>query len=241
MRVLYLLTARGGSKGIPGKNLREIGGHSLVAWKCVGALQARTCTRLIVSTDSEAIRDEALRYGAEAPFLRPAHLATDEADSASVVMHAMQWIEQNAPERYDAVMLLEPTAPFTRPEDYDAASALMEARGATLVVGVTEVPINPIFIGPLDEQSRISVIVHRLEKVASMRRQDREPEYTMNGALYLLDWNAFRTTGRVYSNADSSYGHIMDRVHGLEIDHPLDLEWAEFLVQRGMVYGCTPA
>src|SRR5690242_15625957 len=92
-QVLFLLVGRGGSKGLPGKNLCEIGGLSLIGYKAKAALQSRHCSRLIVSSDSAEIRDEAMRHGAEMLFERPAELATDTASSNDVILHAMDWIE----------------------------------------------------------------------------------------------------------------------------------------------------
>jgi CMP-N,N'-diacetyllegionaminic acid synthase len=138
VKVLFLLTARGGSKGVPRKNLRKIGGLSLVGYKIRGARKSRYCDWLIVSTEDDEIRAEALSHGADAPFRRPPELASDTATSADVVYHAMRWIEENTERRFDSVMLLEPTAPFTRPSDYDAAVELMEAKNADLVVGLRE-------------------------------------------------------------------------------------------------------
>ncbi len=135
MRVLFLITARGGSKRVPHKNLARIGGISLIGFRAISARRSHYCSRLIISTDSVAIQDEARSHGVEVPFLRPAALATDTATSESVIAHAMEWIEEHDDSRYDAVMLLEPAAPFGRAADYDAAVELMIARDANLVVG----------------------------------------------------------------------------------------------------------
>ena len=106
------MVGRGGSKGLPGKNLRRIGGKSLVAFKAIAAKKSHCCSRLVVSSDSIDIQEEARRHGAEVLFDRPADLASDTASSSDVVLHAMDWIERNEGRRYDAVMLLEPSSPF---------------------------------------------------------------------------------------------------------------------------------
>jgi len=126
MRVLYLITARGGSKSIPKKNLARIGGLSLVGFKARAAQGAASCARLMISTDDPEIQDEARALGVDVPFTRPAELATDTASSDDVVRHAMDWVEsQEGPNPYDAVMLLEPSSPFARSEDFDGAVRLM--------------------------------------------------------------------------------------------------------------------
>ena len=134
MTVLFLIVARGGSKRVPGKNLREIHGVSLVGYKCLAATHAQSCSLCIISTDSPPIADVARQYGVVVPFIRPAELATDTATTEDVVRHAMAWAEDG--ERvYDAIMLLEPSSPFVRPSDYDAAVELMIATEVPFVFG----------------------------------------------------------------------------------------------------------
>jgi len=235
VRVLHLITARGGSKSVPGKNLRKINGISLVGFKAISAQRSRDCTRIIISTDSPEIQSDALTYGVEAPFTRPAELATDTATSVDVIAHAMEWIEQNTGERYDAVMLLEPSSPLTRPFDYDNAVDIMEKYNAKAVVGIREVEINSMFVGPIDDQGRISQIVNQINGRKQLRRQDVPPEYTMNGGLYLFNWDFFKKHREIYHDPEKTFGYVMDRHHSIEIDEPIDLEWVEFLVANGHV------
>src|SRR3977135_401602 len=149
VEILFLIVGRGGSRGLPGKNLREIGGLSLIGYKARSARQSRHCSRLIVSSDSPEIQAEAKRHGAEKLFSRPAELATDTASSNDVILHAMDWIETHERRRYDAIMLLEPSSPFALPEHYDEAAGLFVARNASLVVGLREAEVSSIFVGPL--------------------------------------------------------------------------------------------
>jgi CMP-N-acetylneuraminic acid synthetase len=235
MRTLFLITARGGSKGIPGKNLRELAGISLIGFKAISALKSKYCTRLIVSTDSAEIQANALLYGADAPFTRPAELATDAATSADVIAHAMDWIETNTSESYDAVMLLEPSSPFARPQDYNAAIEMMVERDADAVVGVRPVDVNSVFVGPLDEQGRIASIVAKMRSLKATRRQDLPQEYTMNAALYLFRWDYFKEHRNVYENGEKTYGYVMPAEYSVEIDTPADLHRAEFYVEKGYV------
>lgn len=198
-------------------------------------MQARSCSRLIISTDDPEIQEEALSLGVEVPFTRPAHLATDSASTDEVISHAIDWIDANGGERYDALMLLEPSSPFARADDYDAAVRIMVERAATVVVGVRQVEVNSVFVGPLDAEGRIGAIIHKMKGLRGLRRQDQEPECTMNGALYLVDWKNFRATRTRYCDPTSTYGLLMDRYHSIEIDEPIDLDWARFLVDRGYV------
>ena len=235
MRVLYLITARGGSKSVPGKNLRKIAGMSLVGFKARSAQRSKSCTRLIISTDSPEIQDDARSYGVEVPFTRPAELATDTASSLDVVSHAVDWIEQETNDRYDAIMLLEPSSPLTRAVDYDNAVEIMERVDANLVVGMRETEVNSVFIGPMDDQGRITRIIDQMQALEGMRRQDVAQEYTMNGALYLFKWDYFKEHRAIYRDREKSYGYPMDRHYSIEIDQEIDLEWVEFLVANGHV------
>ena len=233
--ILYLVVGRGGSRGVPGKNLRKIGGLSLVALKTISARRSRYCTRVIASSDSAEIQAEAKAHGAEVLFTRPAHLATHTASSDDVVLHAMDHIEDVEKRRYDAIMLLEPASPFSRPSDYDAAVELYLRHKASLVVGMRETPVNSIFVGPLRRDGRADQIVGKFFNRPDLRRQAFEQEYTMNGALYLIDWTHMRRTGKVYGDPDRTFGYPMDTFHSAEIDSLHDLRLAEFYVQNGDV------
>jgi CMP-N,N'-diacetyllegionaminic acid synthase len=234
MNTLFLITARGQSKGVPRKNLKKIGGISLVGFKAISALRSKYCTRLILSSDDGEIQADGLSYGAEVPFTRPAELATDTASSADVIRHAMDWIEANTEERYDAIMLLEPSAPFARYIDFDSAVEMMIERDAKAVIGMREMEVNSVFVGELDEQRRMTTIIDQM-KTRHLRRQDVKPEYTMNAALYLFKWDLFKEHHSVYADRDHTYGYVMDRYHSVEIDVPIDFHWAEFLVDKGYV------
>ena len=234
MRILYLITARGGSKGVPDKNLQLIEGLSLVGFKAKSALKSRTCTRLVISTDSGRIQADAKCHGVEVPFTRPAELASDGAKSSDVIKHAIDWFEQNG-DRYDAIVLLEPSAPFARAEDYDGAVALMERTGANAVVGVRRMEVSSVFVGPLDERGRISEIVRRMKANSGVLRQEMKPEYTMNGALYVFKWDYFKQHQNIYYDEAGVYGYVMPDELSIEIDELRDLHFARFLAQSGHV------
>jgi CMP-N-acetylneuraminic acid synthetase len=233
--VLFLIVGRGGSKGLPRKNLREIAGLSLVGYKAKSALRSRYCSRLIVSSDSIEIQNEAKRFGADVLFTRPAELATDSASSSDVVVHAMDWIERNEQRKYDAVMLLEPSSPFARPDHYDRAVEILRTRRAALVVGVRKVEVSSTFVGRIGDDGSIAGIVENILRTAKLRRQDQELEVTMNGALYLIGWDAMREERRIYAKPEASYGILMDQLHSIEIETEADLGYANYLIERGLL------
>lgn len=235
MRVLFLVIGRMGSKGVPGKNIREVGGLPLIAYKILSARKSTFCSRLIVSTENSEISEIARRYGAETPFVRPTELASDTASSMDVVEHAMGWVEENTSELYDALMLLEPSSPFATSMDYDNAINLMIKKDASVVVGIKEAEVSSCFVGPVDPEGRITTIVDSIKKLDSHRRQDVEKEFTMNGAFYLARWEFLRKYRSFYFDRERTYGLPMDSFHSIEIDEVIDFRWAEFLVNKGYI------
>lgn len=235
MKILYLIVARAGSKGVPGKNLRRLGGLSLVAWKALSARQARYPGRLVISTEDAEIQQEARRHGVEVPFTRPLELASDTASSAGVISHAMDWVEREGKDRFDAVMLLEPSSPFTRPEDLNGAVDLMRARDANVVVGMRDMEVSSTFVGTRGEDRSIGPIVTKMRGLAGTSRQDMAPEWTMNGGLYLFRWEYFKQHGSIYDDTERSFGYLMPEAYSLEIDNMFHLHLAEFLLERGHI------
>lgn len=206
-----------------------------MGFKAISALRSKHCSRLIISTDSHEIQEDAKSYGVEVPFTRPAELATDDASSMDVVSHAMNWVEQEHSEIYDAVMLLEPSSPLARAQDYDQAVEIMEQNDANLVVGMRETEVNSVFVGPMAKDGRITQIIDQMQELEGMRRQDVLQEHTMNGALYLFKWDFFKKHQTIYKDREKSYGYLMDRHYSVEIDELIDLEWVEFMVSNGLV------
>lgn len=206
-----------------------------MGFKAISARRSKYCSRLIISTDSKEIQQDARHYEVEVPFTRPAELATDEASTEDVIWHAMQYIENETDEQYDALMLLEPSSPFATHYDYDRAVELMMKNNANVVVGMREVTINSIFQGPMDEKGRIRSIVNKLLNLRRLRRQDVPQEYTMNGALYLLKWPFFKQHRKRYCDPENTYGVVMKPEHSLELDEIMDYEYAQFLAEKGYI------
>jgi CMP-N,N'-diacetyllegionaminic acid synthase len=231
--VLFLITARGGSKGVSDKNLQQIAGLSLVAFKARAAQRCSACTRLMISTDSIEIQSEAKRLGVEVPFTRPAELATDTASSESVIAHTIAWIEDNEQRSYDAIMLLEPASPFATSDHFAAALDLYVARNADLIAGMRAIEPTSMFVDQRTEDGAIANLVNRLNRAPNHRRQDQRQEWSMNGALYLIRWEAFKTSGKIYGAPEKCYGLLMDPWHSLEIETHEDLTLAQFATENG--------
>lgn len=235
-RTLWLLVGRGGSKGVPGKNLARVGGRSLVQWKidAVKPLVSHAGGVLVCSTDSHEIADEAHRHGALIPFIRPPELATDIAATAAVITHALDALT-DVHGVFDRVMLLEPSAPFATTSHYIQAMGSYAENRAHLVVGMKRSEPHSVFVGEQPEDGCVTPILVRMDRVGrDLRRQDLRDEWTMSGSLYLFDVPMFRKTGSLYGGS-RNYGVLIDRWHALEIDAPEDLVLAEFAVEKGYV------
>ncbi len=231
---LYLMVGRGGSKGVPNKNIREIGGLSLVGWKARAARQCDPKCRLIISTESEEIALEAKRHGVDVPFKRPDELATDTASSASVIKHAIEQLALNG-EGFEQVMLLEPSTPFTSAKSLRYALTTMEAFDCDAVIGMREVQPNSAFVGDIPRDGSIRGIIESMNaKGQNLRRQDFGMQWTASGSLYLFKTEMFLRTGSIYGSLNSK-GILVDRWSGIEIDSMEDLAFAEFAYERGYI------
>lgn len=228
LEILGLIPARGGSKGIPGKNLRLLGGKSLVARAVESGLESRLVGRVLLSTDSEAIAEEGRKAGAEVPFLRPADLAKDETPTAPVVIHALKWLEENEGTRPDILVLLQPTAPLRQARHIDEALDLLVSTGARSVVSVTPVPGH--YHPSWQFSIRDGALCPYLEtgKVPP-RRQDLPPTYTRNGAIYAAWTETWLTGTMAYGSGCVPY--VMRPGESVNVDSLEDLAMAEFLLK----------
>ena len=190
-RVLAIVPARRGSKGLPLKNIRPLAGKPLLAWPIAAARASRHVDRVIISTDDQGFADIAVAHGADAPFLRPAELASDTAPSIGFILHAVETLAE-AGEAYDYVVLLEPTSPLTEGSDVDAALEQLVAADADAIVGVSRLEAtHPAFAVRKAEDGAITPYA-----AASFgelpRRQDIEPLFVLDGALYISTVEALR-------------------------------------------------
>ena len=226
MRVLGIITARGGSKGIPGKNLKLLAGRPLLDYS-IDAANDTPLDRLILSTEDQKIAAEARALGCEVPFMRPAELARDETPHLPVIQHAVQWLQDHEGYRADIVLTLQPTSPLRSAADIAAALRMLELSDADSVVSVNEVTAHahPMRMLKLDDQGFATLFASG-EPVRNRinRRQDLPKAWVMNGAIYAC------RTEVLFAAAPSLYGdrvvaYPMPPERSISID---DLEdWAE--------------
>lgn len=225
--VVALVTARGGSKGVPGKNIRPIAGKPLIAWSIEHAHAANSINRVIVSTDDESIADVARSCGAEVPFMRPAALATDDATSEDVVFHALDWLADRA-ESPRLLVLVEPTSPLRRSFDLDAAVRLIDSLPkAGAVVGVCEAEHHPAWMGPLEDDGRMASFA-----ISSTSRHELDVVFRLNGAVYVAHPDYVRKSNGFYG--ERTYAYVMPRDRSVDINDEVDFALAEILLRRRM-------
>lgn len=227
MKTLGLILARGGSKGIPGKNVKPFCGKPLIAWSIEEGLKSLAIDNLIVSTDSEEIATIAKRYGASVPFLRPSHLADDKSSSIDAIIHAINFCA-NKGEVYERIVLLEPTSPLRDSIDIDRAIELMNANPkARSIVGISHVSgAHPDFLVKLDSEQFISFYQ---ENFSLKRRQEIEDLYFFEGSLYISYTNTLIEKKSFYH--ELTLGYILPKWKSFEIDEPEDFIIAEAIMQ----------
>ena len=230
--VLGLITARGGSKGIPNKNIVDLAGLPLLSYTARAARESTRLTRVVLSTDSEAIATCGRESGIEVPFARPAELARDDTPSIDVAQHALAWLKANEGWRPEVLVLLQPTSPLRRAEHIDAALEEMDRSGADTVVSVVPVPhsFHPYSVMMLNDNSLQDFLSDRPD-IDRFRRQNLPPLYARNGPAVLA------SRVEVILEANSFYGkrvapYHMSEEDSVDIDTNLDLWIAEQILTR---------
>ncbi len=212
-RVLAVIPARGGSKGVPRKNIREVRGKPLIAWTIAAARRSKYLDRIVVSTDSDEIAEAARVYGAEVPFMRPAHLAADDTPGIAPLLHALDQLPG-----YGWVVLLQPTSPLRRSGDIDACLDICKQRNAPACVTMT-MASPPELMFRIDQAGTVSPVLG-WGGVAT-RRQDLRNAYVLNGAVYAARSHWLRSTGGFLNEETVAY--VMPQERSLDIDTEFDL------------------
>ena len=226
--IVAVITARGGSKGIPQKNLRTVLGKPLIAYTIEAALNAKTVTRAIVSTDNETIAQVSEQYGAEIPFLRPQHLATDTATTIAVLQHAITYLGKQEGYSTDIVVCLQPTSPLRSAEDIDQSINLCLRTGADSVVSLCQAKHHPFWMKKIAD-GRVYPLLEEDEQHYT-RRQDLPPVYQLNGALYVTRTKVLLEENRMLGEHTVPY--IMSQERSIDIDTTADLQIAECILKK---------
>ena len=227
--VLALIPARRGSKGLPLKNIRPLGGKPLLAWPIEAARNSRYVDRVVISTEDPEFAAIAEEAGAEAPFLRPVELASDSAPSIEFIRHTLETLA-DAGQTYDYLVLLEPTSPLTESSDVDAALEILTAhrQEADAIVGVTSlVSEHPAFAVRINAQGLMNP--YSVSSFGQLpRRQDTEPLYGLDGSLYISSTDALLTENGFCHQRTLPY--VTPRWKSFEVDDLVDFICIEALL-----------
>ncbi len=223
--VLAIIPARGGSKGIPRKNVKLLAGKPLIAWTIEEAKKSKYIDKLILSSEDAEIIKVAQKWGCEAPFVRPPELARDDTPGIEPVLHALNALK----EKYDYVVLLQPTSPLRQVDDIDGCIEACFDANALSCVSATEVTQHPYLMYTIDHEGALRELIHRRETIH--RRQDLPTVYVLNGAIYLAA-SEWLQQNRSFLKPDTK-AYVMSRERSLDIDDLIDFKIAEFILQPG--------
>ncbi len=221
--VLAIIPARGGSKGVPRKNIREVAGKPLIAWAIEETKKSGYIDRVVVSTDDQEIADIAVQWGGEIPFLRPAEMARDDSPGIAPVIHILNTCDF----LYDLVVLLQPTSPLRTVEDIDGAIAHMVCQNATACVSVVEPDKSPYWMYTMNGDGHL---VPLLEGDYACR-QDIPKVYALNGAVYVAETSWLLRTKTFVT--DETIAYIMPKERSIDIDTETDLAISSIILSGG--------
>jgi CMP-N,N'-diacetyllegionaminic acid synthase len=222
--ILAIVPARGGSKGVPRKNIRLLAGKPLIAWTIDEAKKSRYIDRLILSSEDDEIIEVAREFGCEIPFKRPDELAQDDTPGIESVIHAINTLE----EKYDFVVLLQPTSPLRTVEDIDGCIHHCIITESPACVSLTEAQQSPYWMYHLDDDMKLKPFMQNGEKIN--RRQNLPKVYALNGAVYVAE-SEFINKNRSFLT-EETVGYIMSEENSLDIDTEFDFAYCEWLVKR---------
>jgi CMP-N,N'-diacetyllegionaminic acid synthase len=224
MSVLGLILARGGSKGIARKNIKNLCGKPLIAWSIEIAQNADSVEKVVVSTDDEEIAEIAQKYGAEVPFLRPAELAQDDTPSMAPVLHALEQLP-----KFEMILLLQPTSPLRTTTDIDGIFKMCQERKAPAAVSICESSKHPNWMFSCGNDGTLSPFT---DNPIAMRRQDLDKIYTLNGSLYLAKTDWIQDNRSFLS--PETVGYLMPPERSLDIDTMFEWSLVEFLMSKNL-------
>ncbi|MGG4497727.1 cytidylyltransferase domain-containing protein [Brevibacillus reuszeri] len=221
--VLAIIPARGGSKGVPRKNIRELCGKPLIAWSIEEAKKSKYIDQIIVSTDDEEIAAVARQWGADIPFMRPVELAQDHTPGIDPVLHALKMLPQ-----YEYIVLLQPTSPLRSTDDIDACLEQCVEQKVDSCVSVTLTDKSPYWMYNLSENSSLIPVINTEKPI--LRRQDAPDVFVLNGAVYVARSTWLQQTGSFLQ--DKTIGYPMPKDRSIDIDTALDFLLVEILLHE---------
>lgn len=225
-KVLAIIPARSGSKGIKNKNIKELNEKPLISYTIEVARESEIFEDIVVSTDSEKYAEISKEYGAIVPFLREEKLSSDTASSLDMILDVLEKMEKLG-KRYETLVLLQPTSPLRTVENLKEAYNLYLKNKANAVVSVCEMEHSPLWSNILPIDNKMDGF---LKKIGNKNRQQLEKYYRINGAIYIANIEYFKRYKDFYYK--NSYAYIMSRENSIDIDEEIDFKIAEFLMKE---------
>ncbi|QCH26957.1 cytidylyltransferase domain-containing protein [Clostridium tyrobutyricum] len=225
-KILAIIPARGGSKGVPHKNIKEINDRPLISYTIEEAINSRYIDKLIVSTEDKSIAEISRKYGAEVPFLRPRELALDETPGIDPILHAVKCLKDKGC-NFDYVMCLQCTSPFRKYYQIDESIKSLYDEDADSIVSVCESEITPYWMKKIKD-GRLKNFMD--ESIFYARRQDIPKTYRLNGAIYLAKTGILLDIKNWYT--ENTLPYVMDEISSIDIDNMIDFKFAEFLMKE---------
>lgn len=220
---LAIIPARRGSKRLPRKNVLDLAGKPLIAWSIEAGLKSKCIDKVIVTSDDDEILNIAKQYGSET-IKRPSELASDTATSFDAIKHTIENLE-----RYDYVVLLQPTSPLRNSEHIDEAIELLESKRADAIVSVCEMDHSPLWSNTLPDNGSMNSFIRA--EVKNSRSQDLEKYYRLNGAIYICKTDRLLDE-KTFFIKDAIFAYRMDRESSVDIDEEIDFKIAFLLLQK---------
>ena len=220
--LLALIPARGGSKGIKNKNIKDLAGKPLIAYTIEQAIACKKIDKVIVSTDNEEIAKISKMYGAEVPFMRSPRLAEDTTPTIDVVIDVIRKIKG-----VTSILVLQPTSPLRSREDIDGIIEYQKKKKVESIVSITRQDKHPNWMYYIEEDMRLMPVMKNIQNT-STRRQDLQPTYILNGAMYLCTRKWIEKYGCLIG--EKTEGYIMSKSNSIDIDEPIDLAIAEAII-----------
>ena len=234
-KILCTICARGGSKGVKNKNIRDLNGKPLIAYTIKQALDWKKAKRVVCSTDSKEIAEIAKKYGSTVPFLRPKELATDNIGKLEVIKHAALKCEEIFDEKYDIIVDLDVTAPIRTIKDIDNCLKTFSEKKPDVLFSVVPARKNPYF-NMVEKRENGFVKLSKTTPYAIVRRQDAPKVYDMNASIYFFSGTfLLNDKNNSINSSDRAMIYVMNEISALDIDKEIDFKYTEFLIKGGMV------
>jgi N-acylneuraminate cytidylyltransferase/CMP-N,N'-diacetyllegionaminic acid synthase len=230
--MLAIIPARGGSKGVPKKNIRLLGGKPLIQWTIEAAMHATNLDRVILSTDDEEIAEVCKPLGVEIPFMRPKELARDDSRGIDTYIYTIDRLNEKLDYGYKEFVVLQPTSPLRLPEDIDNSIDLYLRKKADSVISCVEMSHPPLWTLKMDNKGIISNYFDFDD--SGLNRQDLNPAYFPNGAVHVLKYSLVKEKHTYYSN--NTFAYVMPQERSVDIDCEIDFKFAEFLMMNNDIY-----